>query len=145
MATFLRRTTPLLPVARRLSHPQLHSSAASREHYINATKAVFDQVVSNAPSDRVVLVDFYAEWCGPCHALSPILRDLTDTHTTGSGAPLDLLTIDIENEADGGWDLGQRFKVRALPTVIAFRKGERLAQFVGALNEGGVKKFIDGL
>ncbi|KAJ7444849.1 thioredoxin-like protein, partial [Mycena latifolia] len=96
---------------------------------------------------RVVLVDFYAEWCGPCHSLSPILRKLTDEETTGSGSELDLLTIDIENEDKGGFALSQDFKanVRALPTVIAFRGGNKLGQFVGALNEGGVKKFISEL
>ncbi|KAJ7510133.1 thioredoxin-like protein [Mycena galericulata] len=125
------------------NHPLLHSSTSSRQHYINATKADFDRVVSGGPHDRVVLVDFYAEWCGPCHSLSPILRDLTTKRAAGSGSQLDLLTIDIENEENGGFALAQQFKVRALPTVVAFRGGERLGEFVGALNEGGVEKFLD--
>jgi thiol-disulfide isomerase/thioredoxin len=54
-------------------------------------------------------------WCGPCHALSPILKDATealDGHvpTTGSGRALDLLTIDVENQSAGGYELSQEFK-----------------------------------
>ncbi|KAJ7709620.1 thioredoxin-like protein, partial [Mycena rosella] len=85
---------------------------------------------------RVVLVDFYAEWCGPCHSLSPILLKLETERPK-----LDVLTVDIENEEKGGFGLSQI----ALPTVIAYRSGEPIGQFVGALNEGGVKKFLDGL
>ncbi|KAJ7744990.1 thioredoxin-like protein [Mycena maculata] len=137
-----------LQILRRIPRPALrskllHSSASNREHYINATKADFDRVVAKGPDDRVVLVDLYADWCGPCHLLSPILRQLTAERKTGSGSNLDLLTVDVENEEKGGFTLSQEFKVRALPTVIAFRGGQRLGEFVGALNEGGVKKFLD--
>jgi len=138
----LRRLPP------RLCARTFHSSSLRREQYINASKADFDRVVSNGPDDRVVLVDFYADWCGPCHALSPILKDATDTlkgRTAGSGRKLDLLTIDVENESGGGLDLSQEFKVRALPTVFAFRGGKQVDKFVGALNERGVHQFLDKL
>ncbi|KAJ7219558.1 thioredoxin-like protein, partial [Mycena pura] len=87
--------------------------------------------------DRLVLVDFYADWCGPCHTLSPILRKLTAERTAGSGSQLDLVTLDRQ--------LTQPLQVRALPTVVAFRGGKPLDQFVGALNETGVAKFLDKL
>ncbi|KAJ7047089.1 thioredoxin-like protein, partial [Mycena alexandri] len=103
--------------------------------------------------DRIVLVDFYAEqlhsWCGPCHALSPVLKKLTTERVAGSGCKLDLVTVDIEDEANGGFDLGQQYKasraIRALPTVYAFRGGKPLTSFVGALNESGVEEFLDKL
>ncbi|KAJ6525706.1 thioredoxin-like protein, partial [Mycena capillaripes] len=101
--------------------------------------------------DRVVLVDFFADWCGPCHALSPILKKLTAERAAGSGLQLDLLTIDVENEGNGGFDLSQDYKathvlqVRALPTVVAFRGGKPVHKFVGALNENGVGQFLDKL
>ncbi|KAJ7632842.1 thioredoxin [Roridomyces roridus] len=118
-----------------------HSSPLNRQHYINASKHDFDRVVTNGANERVVLVDFYAEWCGPCHALSPILRKLTDERQTKSGSPLDLVTIDVD--AEEGSQLSQKYSVRALPTVVAFRGGKELGKFVGALNEGGVANFLD--
>ncbi|KAF7322496.1 Thioredoxin domain-containing protein [Mycena chlorophos] len=64
---------------------------------------------------------------------------------TGSGKPLDLLTVDVDSEETGGTALAQQFKVRALPTVVAFQGGKPVAEFVGALNKGGVSTFLDGI
>ncbi|KAH9483899.1 Thioredoxin Y, chloroplastic [Psilocybe cubensis] len=90
-------------------------------------------------TDRIALVDFYADWCGPCHQLAPVLEKLTkEPSTSGSGLPLDLVKVDTESE-DG------IAKVRALPTVIAFRNGSPITQFVGAINEAGVKDFLSKL
>ncbi|KAF7311457.1 Thioredoxin domain-containing protein [Mycena kentingensis (nom. inval.)] len=114
-------------------------------HYINPSKQEFDKIVHNGAADRVVLVDFYANWCGPCNVLTPVLRKVTTEQTTGSGQPLDLLTVDIENEANGGPELATQYQVQALPTVYAFRGGKPLDKFVGALNEAGVRKFTDKL
>ncbi|KAJ6630562.1 thioredoxin-like protein [Mycena sp. CBHHK59/15] len=122
-----------------LTTRSLHSSPSRRVQFINASKADFDRAVTNAPPDRLVLVDFYAEWCGPCHALSPVLRRLADTHAP----PFDLLTVDVEDEPRGGFALSQAHKVRALPTVVAYRGGKRVDQFVGALNEPAVVAFIN--
>jgi len=137
---FYPRKTLLVP-----STKSFHSTALHREHYIKATKAVFDRVAASGPDDRIVLVDFYADWCGPCHALSPVLKKLTSERVAGSGCKLDLVTVDIEDEANGGFDLGQQYKIRALPTVYAFRGGKPLTSFVGALNESGVQEFLDKL
>ncbi|KAF8211940.1 thioredoxin-like protein [Mycena galopus ATCC 62051] len=145
MATIqIIRHLPLRLSARRL----FHSSPSWREQKFNASMADFDRIVSNGPDDRVVLVDFYADWCGPCHALSPILKDATNPdeekgRTAGSGRKLDLLTIDVENESGG--NLSQEFQVRALPTVVAFRGGKQVDKFVGALNKQGVHQFLDKL
>ncbi|KAK7020420.1 thioredoxin domain-containing protein [Favolaschia claudopus] len=116
------------------------STSCRKVHYINATKATFDQVASNGSDDRLVLVDFYADWCGPCHALSPILKSVTD----GSDN-LDLVTIDVENESGGGSELAQQFQVSALPTVVAFRGGKQVDKFVGALRKNQVQEFLDKL
>ncbi|KAJ7272048.1 thioredoxin-like protein [Mycena haematopus] len=150
MATLQTCTRRLSSSLLRLSARRFHSSPSRREQCIDATKADFDRCVVNGPEDRVVLVDFYADWCGPCHALSPILKDLTQTdgdhvRTAGSGRPLDLLTIDVENESAGGFHLSQEFKVTALPTVFAFRGGKLVDKFVGALNAKGVHQFLDKL
>ncbi|TFK42338.1 thioredoxin-like protein [Crucibulum laeve] len=108
--------------------------------YPKADEKTFNKVVE--VKDRVILVDFYADWCGPCHQLSPILEKLTkEPNTSGSGLPLDLVKIDTDAE----FELGQKYKVRALPTVIAFKDGKPVSQFVGALRENDVKGFLEAL
>jgi len=89
------------------------------------------------------LVDFYADWCGPCKLLSPILEKITTDPEikSGTGLPLDLVTVDTDDP--DGFELGQKFKVRVLPTVFAFRNGELVDNFVGALNERDVRKFLE--
>jgi len=73
--------------------------------------------------------------------LSPILERLAGDveMKTGSGRPIDLVTVDTDVHGA----LAQQYQVRALPTVVAFRGGEPVKQFVGALPEGGVRKFLE--
>ncbi|KAF5373812.1 hypothetical protein D9758_000740 [Tetrapyrgos nigripes] len=120
-----------------------HASQLTREHYPNANIGTFQRVTSSADSEgRLVLVDFYADWCKPCHMLSPILEDISKDPDvkSGSGRPIDVVTVNTES--DEGFQLGQRYKVRALPTVIAFRDGKDVMQFVGALPATGVRDFL---
>ncbi|THH16501.1 hypothetical protein EW146_g4153 [Bondarzewia mesenterica] len=115
--------------------PRLFSTSARRAvHYLNADKDIFDKVTSS--SDRVAIVDFYADWCGPCRTLSPILERLTPDESN-----LDLVTINTDEQIH----LAAQFKVSALPTVIAFKHGKPIKQFVGALPEPQVRKFFDSL
>ncbi|TEB25944.1 thioredoxin-like protein [Coprinellus micaceus] len=110
--------------------------------YAQADEKTFKQVIE--AKGRVVLVDFYADWCGPCHQLSPVIESLTaEPHTSGSGLPLDL--IKVNTDTDEGIPLAQAFKVTALPTVIAFKDGVPVSQFKGALPPAHVKKFIESL
>lgn len=120
------------------------SSARRAEHFLNADKSTFDKVTSPShTADRVVLVDFYADWCGPCKTLSPILERVTadESVKSGSGLPLDLITVDTDAEVA----LAQQHKVRSLPTVVAFKDGQPVSQFIGALPEAQVRKFIESL
>ncbi|KAG6868685.1 hypothetical protein C0993_011915 [Termitomyces sp. T159_Od127] len=118
----------------------LHATSRRSEQYPNADLVTFNKVVGT--QDRIVLVDFYADWCGPCRQLSPILEKIsTDSSIkSGSGLPIDVLKIDTENEQV--LPLAQQYKVRALPTVVAFRNGEAVGNFVGMLGEDGVKRFL---
>ncbi|KII89136.1 hypothetical protein PLICRDRAFT_40769 [Plicaturopsis crispa FD-325 SS-3] len=118
----------------------MHATPRRLEHYLNANPEVFRKAVEK--KDRVVLVDFYADWCNPCKTLSPILEKLTEDPTvkSGSGHPVDLVTIDTDGAEN--YDLVAKHKVRSLPTVVAFKDGEPVNQFVGAINEAGVRKFI---
>ncbi|KAH6918318.1 thioredoxin-like protein [Coprinopsis sp. MPI-PUGE-AT-0042] len=120
----------------------LHLTHPRAKLYKNPDAKTFEQIVN--AKDRIVLVDFYADWCRPCHQLSPVIEKLTEEpNKSGSGLPLDLIKVDIEGE-DGG-PLGASFKVSSLPTVLAFKEGERVDGFIGAQPEPIVKKLIESL
>ncbi|KAH9833016.1 thioredoxin-like protein [Rhodofomes roseus] len=101
----------------------------------------FKKAVSN--EDKVVLVDFYADWCNPCKMLSPILENIaTDPEVqTASGAGVDLVTVDTDTEME----LAAEHNIRGLPTVVAFRDGKPVNKFVGALPEAQVRAFLRSL
>ncbi|KAF8350527.1 thioredoxin-like protein [Amanita rubescens] len=128
----------------RLSNPSrlFHSSVFRSDLYKNADLDTFTKVTQ--AKDRLVLVDFYADWCGPCHQLSPILEKLCSDSNVKSGVTghsLDLVKIDVDSN-DGG-SLAQQYKVTALPTVFAFQNGKPISQFRGAVPEHVVRKFVE--
>ncbi|KAF8977635.1 thioredoxin-like protein [Cyathus striatus] len=144
MASFftIRSLTPTSSSRLINSTRHFHISQPRLAFYPSATKQTFDKVVG--AKDRVVLVDFYADWCGPCLTLAPVLKEATaEPNTSGSGLPLDLVQIDIES--DEGLPLAHVYKVTALPTVIAFKNGENVSQFIGASPPAAVQKFIKRL
>ncbi|KAF7975841.1 hypothetical protein HWV62_8407 [Athelia sp. TMB] len=133
---------------------QLHSTPRRAEQFLNATPEVFNKVALNETAkDRVVLVDFYADWCNPCKMLSPILEGIAadPASKTGSGASIDLVTIDVDvqHELSGSYSVSGPPRtihtISSLPTVVAFKGGKKIDQFVGALNPAGVKKFLEKL
>ncbi|KAK0463865.1 thioredoxin-like protein [Desarmillaria tabescens] len=121
-------------LASRLSRRHFSTTPRRFEHYIDAD--------FHFPEERIVLIDFYAHWCQPCKVLSPILEQLTEDPSTKtvSRQPLDLVIINSDTE--DGRELCQRFKVRALPTVVAFQGGKAIKTFTGALRERQVRQFL---
>jgi len=120
-----------------------HSSSPRAVLYAKADQQTFNKAIN--AKDRIALVDFYADWCGPCHQLSPIIERLTNEPQTSGSSDLPIDLVKVDTDTDDGQTLGAKYKVRALPTVIAFRDGVPVSQFVGALNEAGVQKFISQL
>ncbi|KAF8559664.1 thioredoxin-like protein [Imleria badia] len=121
-----------------------HSSQWCRKQYLDASQKTFNEVALNEQaSDKVVLVDFYADWCGPCKMISPILKKLTEDANikTGSGRFLDLVTVDTDKE----FELAQKYQIRSLPTVMAFKDAKPINHFIGALSEGDIKRFLQQL
>jgi putative thioredoxin len=97
----------------------------------------FETEVIARSEELPVVVDFWAEWCGPCHMLTPILeREMA----TREGL-VALVKVDI----DANPGLADRFGVRGIPAVKAFRRGHVVREFVGALPPQAVADFLDAL
>jgi thioredoxin 1 len=75
-------------------------------------------------SDKPVIVDFWAEWCGPCHAVAPVLDRIVEE----SNGDLKLVKVNIDEQPA----LSQRFGVQSIPTMILFKNGEPAAAAIGA-------------
>ena len=85
-------------------------------------------------SDKAVLVDFWAEWCGPCHAVAPVLDRIIEER----GGELKLVKVNIDEEQE----LAQRYGVASIPTMILFRGGEPAAAAIGAQPKGALERSL---
>ena len=85
-------------------------------------------------SDKAVLVDFWAEWCGPCHAVSPVLEKIAAEHED----ELKLVKVNIDEEQE----LAMRYGVQSIPTMILFKSGEPAAAAIGAQPKGALERAL---
>jgi thioredoxin 1 len=93
---------------------------------MGATKAVTDATFEAEvlKSSKPVIVDYWAEWCGPCRQVAPVLEEIASEH----GDKIDVVKLNIdENPA-----ISQRYKIMAIPTMAVFKDGEVVKQIVGA-------------
>ncbi|HEX5984138.1 MAG TPA: tetratricopeptide repeat protein [Solirubrobacterales bacterium] len=104
---------------------------------VEVSEATFESKVLERSQEIPVVVDFWAEWCGPCKALSPALEK---AEAARQGKVL-LATVDV----DANPRLSGLFKVQGIPAVKAFRQGKVVDEFVGALPPARVEAFFDGL
>lgn len=112
-----------------MTSAQTHSA-----HVFDATTAGFEQDVIQASLQTPILVDLWAEWCGPCKTLGPMLEKLAAEY---NGA-FRLAKIDVEAEQE----LAAMFGVRSIPTVVLIKDGQMADGFAGALPEGQLREFL---
>ena len=100
---------------------------------LEATDGNFDELVLQA--DKPVIVDFWAEWCGPCKMIAPILDEIADEYA----GKLKVVKLDIDSNPG----MPRRFGVRGIPTLMIYKAGEVEATKVGAVSKSQLAAFID--
>jgi thioredoxin len=97
------------------------------------TEEAFDKVLTgtNAP----VLVDFYADWCGPCRMLAPVVDELAEAR---SGT---VVVLKVDTDRYPG--ISERFGIRGIPTLIAFRDGKETGRHVGMARRSQLEALVD--
>ena len=85
-------------------------------------------------SDKAVLVDFWAEWCGPCHAVAPVLDRIAEERD----GELKLVKVNIDEERE----LSDRYGIASIPTMVLFKSGEPAAAVIGAQPKSAIERSL---
>ena len=102
---------------------------------IAISDATFDKVTTDTTVP--VVVDFYADWCGPCKIMAPLLDDVAHRRAG------EMLVVKLDTDKNP--ITGQRFGIRGIPTLIAFRKGQEVGRRVGAVPPAELEAFLNSI
>jgi len=100
---------------------------------VHTTDGNFDADVTN--NEKAVLIDFWAEWCGPCKMIAPLLDEVADEYA-------EKLAI-VKLNVDENPNTAQKFGIRSIPTLILFKDGAVQAQKLGAMSKRDLAEFIN--
>lgn len=102
---------------------------------LHLTEQDFDQAVIR--DNRLLMVDFWAEWCGPCRAIAPALEELA----TAMAARVTLAKVNVDDNPG----LAARYGIRSIPTILFFKEGKVVGDIIGAVPKSQIKKKLDEL
>jgi len=103
------------------------------ENVVIITKDNFEQEV--VKSDKPVMIDFWASWCGPCKMVAPIMEQLSEEYE--GEAKICKVNVDVESE------LAVKFRVMSIPTVMVYKDGNMVERIVGARSKEDFKNLLD--
>jgi thioredoxin 1 len=109
------------------------SNAAGKDH-VYALEVFEDNFEDEIDTDKLVLVDFYATWCGPCKKLSPILEEVATEHDE-----IKLIKVDVDQNPN----LSQQFSITAMPTLVVIKNGEEVDRSVGLVSKQKVINMVN--
>ncbi|MGE5273277.1 MAG: thioredoxin [Verrucomicrobiota bacterium] len=114
----------------RLGDPRNQARPERKRMSTAVTTQTFEQEVLQ--SEKPVIVDFWAEWCGPCHAVSPVLDKIAEERA----GELKLVKINVDEEQE----LMIRYGVQSIPTIVLFKDGAPAAAVIGAQPKGAIER-----
>jgi len=103
------------------------------DNIVHTNDSNFEADVLN--SDKPALVDFWAEWCGPCKMIAPILHEAADEYA-------DKMSV-VKLNVDESPNIAQKFGIRSIPTLMLFKDGAVQAQKLGAMSKSQLTEFLD--
>lgn len=98
---------------------------------VNITSGNFESEVLN--SQGTVLVDFYADWCGPCKMIAPLVHEVADEHPE-----IKVFKINVDDEMN----LAKKYRVMSIPTLLVFKSGELVKRHVGELSKDEILQMV---
>ena len=103
------------------------------EHIVALSDSTFDETISG--SEKPVLVDFWAEWCGPCKMIAPVLEEIASEN----GDKLQIAKLNVDDNPNTAF----KFQIRGIPAMLVFKGGQVVEQIVGLTPKEELKRVLD--